>query len=101
MLVLYQLLYVLLTLRGIFMHFLELTYLQDAEVPVPVFYYFLYFRKVIQEIFSELDETKPEVPISPSRTRRPKENQRWAREQPHHGVAWPNPWPRHHVVWAP
>jgi hypothetical protein len=25
--------------------------------------YFLYFRKVIQEIFSELDETKAEVPI--------------------------------------
>jgi hypothetical protein len=28
-------------------------------VPVP---YFLYFRKVTQEIFSELDETKAEPP---------------------------------------
>jgi hypothetical protein len=25
----------------------------------------LYFRKVVEEIFSELDETKPEVPIFP------------------------------------
>jgi hypothetical protein len=36
MLVLHQLLYILFTLRGIFMHFLELTYEQDATVPVPV-----------------------------------------------------------------
>jgi hypothetical protein len=28
------------------------------------FLLFLYFRKVTQEIFSELDETKAEVPIS-------------------------------------
>jgi hypothetical protein len=34
-------------------------------VPVPYFLMFLYFRKVTQEIFSELDETKPEVPIFP------------------------------------
>jgi hypothetical protein len=29
------------------------------------FLLFLYFRKVIQEIFSKLDETKAEVPIFP------------------------------------
>jgi hypothetical protein len=29
------------------------------------FLLFLYIRKVTQEIFSELDETKPEVPIFP------------------------------------
>jgi hypothetical protein len=29
------------------------------------FLLFLYFRKVVQEIFSELDETKPEVPSFP------------------------------------
>jgi hypothetical protein len=29
-------------------------------VPVPCFLLFLCFRKVTQEIFSELDETKPE-----------------------------------------
>ena len=61
MLVLHQFLYVLITLRCTFMHFLELTYWQDATVPVPIFLLFLYFRKVIQEIFSELDETKAEI----------------------------------------
>jgi hypothetical protein len=34
-------------------------------VPVPCFLLFLCFRKVTQEIFSELDEMKPEPPISP------------------------------------
>jgi hypothetical protein len=34
-------------------------------VPVPCFLLFLYFRKATQEIFSELDKTKPEPPISP------------------------------------
>jgi hypothetical protein len=31
-------------------------------VPVPYFLLFLYFRKVTQEIFSKLDETKAEHP---------------------------------------
>jgi hypothetical protein len=31
-------------------------------VPVPYFLLFLYFRKVTQEIFSELDKTKAEPP---------------------------------------
>jgi hypothetical protein len=44
------------------MHFPELTYEQDAIVTVPYFLLFLYFRKVTQEIFSELDETKAEPP---------------------------------------
>jgi hypothetical protein len=34
-------------------------------VPVPYFLLFLCLRKVTQEIFSELDETKAEVPIFP------------------------------------
>jgi hypothetical protein len=34
-------------------------------VPVPCFLLFLCFRKVTEEIFSELDETKPEPPIFP------------------------------------
>jgi hypothetical protein len=34
---------------------------------VPCFLLFLCFRKVTQEIFSELDETKAEVPIFPIR----------------------------------
>ena len=37
MLVLHEFLYVLGALCGIIMHFLELTYWQDAAVPVPVF----------------------------------------------------------------
>jgi hypothetical protein len=55
------------TFRGIFMRFPELTYWWDATVPVPHFLLFLCFRKVTQEIFSELEETKPEPPIFPGR----------------------------------
>jgi hypothetical protein len=36
-------------------------------VPVPCFLLFLCFRKVTQEIISELDETKAEVPIFSTR----------------------------------
>jgi hypothetical protein len=53
------------TLRGVFMRFPELTYLQDATVPVPCFLLFLCFRKATQEIFSELDETKARSLIFP------------------------------------
>jgi hypothetical protein len=45
------------TLRGVFMRFLELTYWQDATVPVPCFLLFLCFRKATQEILLELDKT--------------------------------------------
>jgi hypothetical protein len=48
-------------------------------VPVPGFLLFLCFRKVTQEIFSELDETKPKVPISPDMRRSPKKSLRGAR----------------------
>jgi hypothetical protein len=54
-----------ITLRGIFMRFLDLTYWQDAAVPVPCFLLFLCFRKATQEIFLELDETSSETPIFP------------------------------------
>jgi hypothetical protein len=47
----------------------------------------LCFRKVTQEIFSELDETKPEVPIFSDMTRSPKGRRRGAKRQPNHGVA--------------
>jgi hypothetical protein len=53
----------LVTLHDVFMHFPELTYYQDATVPVPCFLLFLCFRKVTQEKFSELDETKVVPPI--------------------------------------
>jgi hypothetical protein len=65
------------------------------------FLLFLCFRKVTQEIFSKLDETKAKVPIYLTRRQSPKERQRAARRQPHHRVARATPWPRHQVVWAP
>jgi hypothetical protein len=65
------------------------------------FLLFLYLRKVIQEIFSELDKTKPEVPILLSRTRSPKGRRRRAGRRPYHRVARVTPWPRHRMVWAP
>jgi hypothetical protein len=64
------------------------------------FLLFLYFRKVIHEIFLELDETKAKVPILLSRTWSRKQRRRRARRQPHHGVA-RLPWPRQALVWAP
>jgi hypothetical protein len=45
MLILYHLLHVLFTLHGVFMQFPELTYLQDATVPVPCFLLFFVFQK--------------------------------------------------------
>jgi hypothetical protein len=65
------------------------------------FLLFLCFRKVTQEIFSELDKTKAKVPIYLTRRRNPKERRRGARGQPHHRVARATPWPRHQVVWTP
>jgi hypothetical protein len=44
---------------------------------------FLCFRKVTQEIFSELDETKAEVPNYLTRRRSPKESKRRTRGRPH------------------
>jgi hypothetical protein len=52
---------------------------------------FLCFRKVTHEIFSELDETKAEVPIYLTRRRSPKERRRGARGQTHHRVAQATP----------
>jgi hypothetical protein len=62
---------------------------------------FLCFRKVTQEIFSKLDETKADVPIYLTRRQSPKERRRGARGLPHHRVAWATPWPHHQVVWTP
>jgi hypothetical protein len=61
-----------------------LTRCQSASSCFPLF---LCFRKVTQKIFSELDETKPEVPIF-SDTRQSPKQRRWrARRQAHHWVA--------------
>jgi hypothetical protein len=67
-------------------------------VPVPCFLLVLCFRKVTQEIFSELDETKAEPPIFTEASRRPKMRRRGARSQAHHRGARPSPWPRHPMV---
>jgi hypothetical protein len=70
-------------------------------VPVSCFLLFLCFRKVTQEIFSELDETKVEPPIFTEALRRPKMRRRGARGQPLHQGARPSPWPRPPVVRPP
>jgi hypothetical protein len=68
---------------------------------VPYFLLFLCFRKVTQEIFSELDETKAEPPIFTEASRRPKMRRRGARSQAHHRGARPSPWPHPPVVRLP
>jgi hypothetical protein len=62
-------------------------------MPVPCFLLFLCFRKITQEIFSELDETKAKPPIFTEASRRPKMRRRGARSQPHHQGVRPSPWP--------
>jgi hypothetical protein len=52
-----------------------------------LFLLLLCFRKVTQEIFSELDKIKTEVPIFPDTRQSPKQRRRGARGQPHHRVA--------------
>jgi hypothetical protein len=51
------------------------------------FLLFLCFRKVTQEIFSELDETKAEVNITSSRTKRTRGEPEGCLGRPHHRVA--------------
>jgi hypothetical protein len=60
-------------------------------MPVPCFLLFLCFRKVTQEIFTELDETKAKVSIFPDTRRSPKQRRRGPRGQPHHAMARANP----------
>jgi hypothetical protein len=59
------------------------------------FLLFLCFRKVTQEIFSKLDETKAEVPNYLTRRRSPKESRRRTKGRPHLVVARATPRPRH------
>jgi hypothetical protein len=51
-------------------------------VPVPYFLLFLYFRKVTQEIFSELDETKAKHPEIHQSFQRTEEKMEWGHEGP-------------------
>jgi hypothetical protein len=86
------------TLRGIFMHFPELTYNQDATVPVPYFLLFLCFRKATQEILSEY-WTKQKPNYFSRSIVKSKDETEGARCQPHPRVA--RPWPCHQVVRPP
>jgi hypothetical protein len=70
-------------------------------VPVPYFLLFLCFKKVTQEIFSELDETKAKVPNYLTRRWSPKESRRRTRGQPHLLVARARARPHHQGVWPP
>jgi hypothetical protein len=70
-------------------------------VPVPCFLLFLCFRKVTQEIFSELDKTKAKVPFFPNTKWSPKQRRRGASRQAHHRVVRPAPGLHHQVVWPP
>jgi hypothetical protein len=66
-----------------------------------LFLLFLCFKKATREIFSELDETKAEVPNYLTRRQSPKMRRRGARGLPHPRVARPWPWPRHQGVSLP
>jgi hypothetical protein len=68
---------------------------------VPCFLLFLCFRKVTHEIFSELDETKAEVPNYLTQRRSPKESGRRTRGRPHLLVARARARPHHQGVWPP
>jgi hypothetical protein len=90
--------------HGVFMRFPELTYWQDAIVPVPYFLLFLCFRKATQEIFSELDKTSSRTPIFPGRGPKTEREPEGARGCPHHEGARPRPWPCPPMVrppWSP
>ena len=65
------------------------------------FLLFFRFRKVLKEIFSELDGTKSSDLTISSRTRSPKGRRRGATRWPHHRVARAHLLARHRMVWAP
>jgi hypothetical protein len=62
-------------------------------VSVPYFLLFLCFRKVTQEIFSELDKIKAKHPEIYRTSREPKRRRRGATSRPHSRAARPRPWP--------
>jgi hypothetical protein len=71
-------------------------------VPAPCFLLFLCFRKVTQEIFSEYDETKAEVPIFPDTRWSPKQRRRGGGGgggAPRH-LGWRGPYPSRATRWC-
>jgi hypothetical protein len=70
-------------------------------VPVPYFLLFLCFRKVTQEIFSELDETKAKHPKIHRSFREPKRRWSGATRGPHNRAARPRARLHPLCVWPP
>src|SRR3954449_275764 len=64
------------------------------------FLQFLYFRKVLQEIFSELHGTKTQYLIIPLRSHSQEGRRSGATRWPGTRPAWPQAWPRLACVWA-
>jgi hypothetical protein len=92
------------TLRGIFMRFLELTYWQDDTVPVPVFCYFCVLEKLHRKYSRNWTKQVQELLFFLKEDRRPNESRRGARGFPHHEGAQPRPWPHPPMVrppWSP
>jgi hypothetical protein len=84
-----------------FYAFSETNLLTRCHSASSCFLLFLCFRKVTQEIFSELDEMKAEVPIYLKGRQSLEERRSRTRRRPHHRVVWATPWLCHQVVWAP
>jgi hypothetical protein len=66
---LHQLLCDLFTLRGIFMHFMELTYWQDATMPVPVFCCFCVLEKLHRKYSRNWTKQRRKFLFFPTRDR--------------------------------
>jgi hypothetical protein len=87
MLVLNHLLHVLFTLRGVFMHFPELTYWRDAIVQLPCFPQFCVSEKLHRKYSWNWTKQRPKLLFFPDKGRRPNESRRGARGKPHPRVA--------------
>jgi hypothetical protein len=75
------------TLRGVFMHFLELTYQRDATVLVPVFTIFVFQKSYTGNILENWTKQKPKFLFSQSVTESKGEPE-WCQEAaaPPHGA---------------
>jgi hypothetical protein len=69
-------------------------------VPVSCFLLFLCFRKVTQEIFSELDKTKAKRPNIKRSFQKTEEETEMSQRLASPPGAWPSPWPRRPMVRA-
>jgi hypothetical protein len=90
-----------ITLHGVFMRFPELTYWQDAIVPVPCFLLFLCFRKLHRKYSRNWTKQVRKLLFFPDEGRGPNRSRRGARGWPHHRGVWPSLWPRPPMVSPP